>query len=312
MRQIGTLDDPRQATLFSDYLTAQGVSAHVEEENDRWIVWIKDEDQLIESRQSLAAFLENPNDPKYEGSKESAEKIRAERQRRRIEAARNTIDVRRNIFNQPLARRAPLTMVLIAACVVVAVLTHVGQNQTSVTYRSLAFCDPVHQVDPEWRQTKDGLVDIVGRAQVWRLLTPAFLHFSIMHIVFNLIWLYSLGGQIESRLGTPALGLLALVSALAGNVGEYFFTGPWFGGMSGVVYGLLGFLWIRQQILPGDGLRLARETIIIMLAWLVAGFVGVLELAFHIQVANWAHLFGLLAGVGLAYAIPPRRGRSAS
>src|SRR5207253_2404761 len=83
-------------------------------------------------------------------------------------------------------------------------------------------------------------LDHLKRGQVWRVLTPAFIHFSILHLMFNMFWLLDLGTMIETRRGTLKLLGLVLLSGILGNLGEYFWSGPFFGGMSGVVYGLFG------------------------------------------------------------------------
>jgi len=73
-------------------------------------------------------------------------------------------------------------------------------------------------------------------------------------------------------------------------------SGPSFGGMSGVVYGFLGYAWIKGKIEPRMGLALHQQTVIIMGAWLLLGIVGVLG-----SIANGAHVFGLIAGIVLGF-----------
>tara|TARA_B100000700_G_scaffold286704_1_gene341839 strand:+ start:1850 stop:2650 length:801 start_codon:yes stop_codon:yes gene_type:complete len=125
----------------------------------------------------------------------------------------------------------------------------------------------------------------------WRLLTPAFLHFSATHIVFNLFWWWYLGGRIEVYLGTRWLLALFVLTAISANVIQFYVSGPNFGGMSGVVYGLLGFCWLYsgQRNTP---LKLPPALIIFMLGWLILGYTDVL----WVNVANEAHLAGLIAG----------------
>jgi len=62
--------------------------------------------------------------------------------------------------------------------------------------------------------------------------------------------------------------------------------------MSGVVYGLLGYIWIRGKFDPASGLYLHSSTVVMMLLWLVAGFTGWLG-----PIANGAHLGGLVMGM---------------
>ena len=71
--------------------------------------------------------------------------------------------------------------------------------------------------------------------------------------------------------------------------------------MSGVVYGLLGFAWVKTRYDSDSGLYLRGDIFVFMLAWLALGFLGVLETMFGMNVANWAHAGGLAAGMLLAF-----------
>ena len=128
-------------------------------------------------------------------------------------------------------------------------------------------------------------------SQPWRLFTPMLLHFSLLHILFNLLWWSDLGRLIERHQSGLQLILITLVTAAVSNVAQFLDTGPRFGGLSGVVYGLLGYLWIYGKLNPDSGYALRREIVIFMLAWLVICFVGLSGI-----VANTAHLAGLVSG----------------
>lgn len=100
---------------------------------------------------------------------------------------------------------------------------------------------------------------------------------------------------METRLGTFQLALLVIVIGVVSNLAQYFVSGPRFGGMSGVVYGLLGYVWMRGKFDPGSGLFLHPSTVMMMLLWLVFGYTGFLP------IANTVHTVGLLAGVVWGY-----------
>ncbi len=305
MRRIGTLENRQHAESFANYLTVQGIASQVEEHDGEWSIWIKDEDHLAESRTELANFLQHADDPRYAKAAAEAQRVRQQEQKRRQQAARNTVDMRQG-WNRSFLRRAPLTNLLIAATVVVGVLSDsVLQPQTgtyvrNTVFRALAFCDPIHRLDPAWRQTGNALVDI-GHGQVWRLATPAFLHLGLSHLIFNMIMLYSLGGLIESRQNWLRILILFLLCSTAGNVGQYFFSGSTGVGMSGVVYGLFGYIWIYSLMAPQAGLAVRNDMIVILLVWLVLGFTGVLEQLLGTPIANWAHLVGMLMGMLVAF-----------
>ena len=131
-------------------------------------------------------------------------------------------------------------------------------------------------------------------SQPWRLLTPMFLHFSLLHILFNLLWWSDLGRLIERLQSGTQLVLVTVITSAASNLAQFYYSGPQFGGLSGVVYGLLGYLWIYGKLNPGAGVALRKEIVIFMLAWMVICFVGLSGV-----VANAAHLAGLVSGCAL-------------
>jgi GlpG protein len=141
------------------------------------------------------------------------------------------------------------------------------------------------------------LVFIDSTGQYWRWLTPIFLHFGWLHITFNSLWMWELGGQVEQRLGSPSLVALVLICGIGSNIAQGWYGGPsLFGGMSGVVYGLLGFCWIYSLMFPLGGLQIPRGIVIFMLVWLVFGMVGSTEALGFGSIANAAHLAGLVLG----------------
>lgn len=128
-------------------------------------------------------------------------------------------------------------------------------------------------------------------AEPWRFITPVILHFSLMHLVFNVFWWWYLGGRIETHLGTSWLFAILLFSGVTANVVQHLVSGPNFGGLSGVVYGLLGFCWLYSAG-RRTPLWLPPGLIIFMVGWLVLGYTDVL----WVNIANEAHLAGLLSG----------------
>lgn len=138
---------------------------------------------------------------------------------------------------------------------------------------------------------------IDSQGQYWRWITPIFLHFGWLHITFNSLWMWELGGLIEQRLGSPLLLFMVLVCGVGSNMAQHWYGGPsLFGGMSGVVYALLGFCWIYNLICPWGGLQLPRGIVIFMLIWLLFGMVGSTEALGFGSIANAAHLAGLILG----------------
>lgn len=145
------------------------------------------------------------------------------------------------------------------------------------------------------------LNDTLASGQWWRLISPAFLHFSIFHIVFNALWTWELGRRLEWVMGPWRYAVFFLFSALASNLTQYVWPSQaaMFGGMSGVVYAMVGFISIHQWLRPHPALAVPRGILIFMLAWLGICMLGVVDLFMSGGVANGAHLGGLVAGAAL-------------
>ncbi len=134
--------------------------------------------------------------------------------------------------------------------------------------------------------------------QLWRLITPAFLHFGFFHFLFNSLWLWDLGRRLELGLSRRHYILFLLATAAAANIVQYLWGGAaLFGGMSGVVYALVGFIWMRQQFNPHPLFAVPKAIIGFMLFWLVLCMTGLVDYFIAGSVANAAHVGGLVAGM---------------
>jgi GlpG protein len=123
-----------------------------------------------------------------------------------------------------------------------------------------------------------------------------FLHFGIIHILFNMLWLRDLGSIIEAHKGWWVLLLLAFVIAAVSNVAQFLMSGPLFGGMSGVVYGLLGYVWMQGKFNPASNLRLQSQTVRLMIIWFFVCLTGLIG-----PIANTAHAVGAVMGIAWGY-----------
>ena len=285
MRLIGHLANEASARTFADYLVVQGIENRIEFETEGgWAVWVSDEDKLQKAGSLLDAFRQNPSASRFQAEAKGATKVRAEQENDET-AYRKRVRDRRHLFRPVTGYGFGfVTYGLIVVSVAVFLLSNLGEQVDSI--RGLFISDPT--------VGGEGFLPEVRNGQLWRLITPIFIHFSLMHILFNMLWLRDLGSMIEGRQSPLQLSLLVLALAVVPNTAQYFMGGPVFGGMSGVVYGLLGYIWIRGKLDPGSGLYVQPSTVIMMIIWF---FVCLANLVGH--VANTVHAVGL--GLGMAW-----------
>ncbi len=325
MRLLSSMAVEDEARRFGDYLAAVGVKNSIEEGASGWSIWITDDDDLERAKLELAQFTGNPGDAKYAGAGKVARAQRAMDEKRERKLRRNYVDVRTS-WGRPSWSVPPATLTLIAICVLVAALTGLGYWGGPVM-KYLMFASsyieweapPEHGPDrpppaeaPPERGEPDGEIQHeedalahptleerlwpilhgeIRRGQIWRLVTPIFLHFGPIHLIFNLFWLRDLGSAIERRKKWWFLLLLVLVSAVVSNVAQSIASGPTFGGMSGVVYALFGYIWMKGKFEPWEGLGVPPNTVTVMLVWLAICYTGLVG-----PIANTAHVVGLVVG----------------
>ncbi len=184
----------------------------------------------------------------------------------------------------------PLTIALVALSIIVFLLMSVADQQTIIG--PLLISEYIRPTLPE----------ILG-GEVWRLVTPMFLHFGIFHIVFNMLWTWELGRIIEWRQGLWMLLAVTLAISIVSNLAQYFVSGPLFGGMSGVIYGYFGYVWIQSLTNRQFGIRLNPTIVKLLLGWFLICWSGLLEKLFGLSVANTAHTAGLISGMVAALLV---------
>jgi GlpG protein len=297
-------------------LLTQGITSRVLPESDGFGLWVHREDDVARASEEYARFLENPSGAIYSSATEAATRERARRAKIEKDHERATIHVR-NRWTGPSFARCPVTFVIMGVTIVIAILTRIGADRRALepflfTSYILEFPRDAAAYDLSDRTApipvtirSDGL-EPIRKGQVWRLLTPMFVHFGPIHLAFNLYWFYHLAGAIEQARGRWRTLALVLILGVGANLAEYYWqylrAGPdaiaRFGGLSGVLYGLFGYLWMKSEYAPQLGLRLTSQTISVMLIWLVVCMTGVVG-----SVANAAHLGGL--GIGILLGIWP-------
>jgi GlpG protein len=306
MRHIATLADGEAARAFADYLLTLKIETRLDQQPDGWDLWICDEDRVEQAREELAEFNRNPTDPRYAQAGGIATTLRRtqaeeeDRYRRRQQSFQRRMD-------RPEGGR-PITIFLMAVSILVGVASSLGSDREVLRW---LFIVPIYKIQEINAWIPETLLDGLREGQVWRLVTPIFIHFGIIHLVFNMSMLYSLGGRLESLLGSVRYLLLVLVLGVVSNLAQYYlghiiFEGgypvlvpsPGFGGMSGVLYGLFGYVVVRYLWGRDERMAIDRNSIFILMLWFVLCWAGVLG-----NIANMAHTGGLLLG-GLIGFLP--------
>ena len=141
---------------------------------------------------------------------------------------------------------------------------------------------------------------IAVNGEYWRLLSSAFLHGSMLHILFNMYVLFVIGQALERILGHVRYLILFIVAALGGAVASYAFSDVLTVsvGASGAIFGLMGAL-----VVAGRRLRYDISQVLILLVVNVA-------IGFMSPGIDWrAHLGGLVVGAAVAavYVFAPRK-----
>ncbi len=197
-------------------------------------------------------------------------------------------------------RRIPVTLIFSILSILGFFMVAYDDNYNLV--RLLTFFD--------FERVNGKLESFIPTGQYWRLITPIFLHFSLAHIVFNTLWLWDLGRRFEKNMGSGNTLITIVLMAMGSNVTQYIFSSDnLFGGMSGVIYGLLGYAWVWGFICPSRSLQIPQGVINFMLIWLVVCMLGFTELMGLGAVANAAHVGGLVIGMllGLGMGLISRR-----
>lgn len=259
MHKFVEFQSAKAALLFADYCKSQGVQVVIETQGQVTALFAPAA-QLDRVQPLLEQFLYDPAHPRYQAA-----------------AWQQSNTVAGNAafkgVNFAAVWRAPVTSLVL----VVTLLVYLWlQFDFSAATAALQLNQP---------------------AQIWRWITPIVLHFSLMHLVFNVCWWVLLGQRIEQYRGSSSLLQLTLSSAVISNGLQLALAGPHFGGLSGVVYALLGYCWLADRLRGTQQYPVTNGLAIFMVFWLALGFLDVL----WVSMANWAHLGGLLCGLGWAW-----------
>lgn len=277
MRMLHLFDDERSAATLSDALYAEGVETSVRETRDeRHALWVHDESQMDLAQAMLARFQASPADPIFE------ERQRAARARRKAEEAKQKQSRHRVEKMRDQLTRAEAT--------------------PFVTYGIMAFSVGLYfliEARPEIGRAMlpqgagftitEAIVDGLT-SQPWTFLSPVFVHGGLLHLIFNVLWIRDLGSVMERAHSSLRMFGATVLFGVGGVITELYWSQSPAVGLSGVVYGLLGYLFFRGKYDPTYPYQIPRSTMLWMMAWFVLCFVP------GFRIANGAHTAGLVIG----------------
>ena len=294
MRQIASLEKALDAQRLAAYLVTEGISAHAEEDGEMWAIWVRDENQVASAKEKYDDFRRNPEDAKYRNVERTADSIRREEARQREEANKNVIHMGGR-WKKGSARKAPLVFVLIGLSVLATIWTgFANQEREATDTLSFVKLTTLEQVGEGEERTVAMASILTG--EVWRLITPIFVHANWMHLIFNMFWVYRFGTQIEDKMGTLFFGFLVLAIALISNIAQALIEYPYFFGMSGVAFGLFGYAWMKSSYAPSSGISVSRTLVVFVVIYFFLCMTDLLG-----AIANTAHGVGLAVGVVFGY-----------
>ncbi|RYV03918.1 rhomboid family intramembrane serine protease GlpG [Shewanella sp. OPT22] len=267
MHLIGLCPNERVAQTFYDYMKLHNVECHLNALESGVEIFIADENMINEVQSEFDAFMQQPFHSKYTQSSWEVGDTNA-----RFNYGSSSTP----LVRQFLAESGPFSLSIFIICVAIFALMNVGFGQQ--LYDSLSFY---------------GATNTDSSSQVWRLITPIFIHFSLSHILSNLLWWWYFGGKVEKRIGITPLLTLVIAGGILPNTVQYWMSGPNFGGLSGVVYALLAYVWVVSRKRPDYGLIMPPALIIVSVAWIILGLSGLLPL----PIGNGAHLAGFVVGL---------------
>jgi membrane associated rhomboid family serine protease len=184
-------------------------------------------------------------------------------------------------------QRSPVTFALIAVTASVFALQYLSQQ--------LLGFDAVLEYG-----LKDNQLILAG--QLWRLITPVFIHAGLLHLFVNMYSLFALGPAVERFFGPPRYLSVYLLSGINGVIFSLAFSTVPSVGASGAIFGLLGalatFLYLHRPVFGRGGGMMLRQLVIVGALNLLASLTPGIDL--------WGHVGGLVAGVACTLYFGPR------
>ena len=260
---------------YSQFLKQQGLRHRIVEESGMQAIYVESSIEVQFIQQSLEKFINGKEIEQSERARPSG----------------SAISIKRIIYSILTAFiQSPITMILIVICLTVAAISSLGAAASRVDFMFYPLIDS---------SSLSALIgDINSLGVAFGTLAPMFLHFGELHLVFNLLWLWYFGKQLESLQPAGMFIALVVLTSFVSNTTQYMaIEYNNFGGMSGVVYGLLGYTWIIHSLMPRSYLLINTNMFIFFVLALV-----LMEVVASSWIATAAHVGGLVSGVAIGIA----------
>jgi len=140
------------------------------------------------------------------------------------------------------------------------------------------------------------LTQLLEPLNTWKLWSPTFVHYTFPHLLTNITLWWLFAGKIERESRIELFVIFTLIATCA-NLSQWYMTGPKFGGLSGVVYGLMGYLTVHYYVGNKKKYHIDPALVILMLALIPLSFSDMLG-----KLSIYAHIGGLISGCLLAFA----------
>ena len=284
MRKLVQVEDAAVGSRLCSYLNAKQVSSHLDDEKseDGYQVWVLDDEVLEKAKSITQEFFANPT------AREVDQAIKAWHEKTVAQSQKKTrhkeVNARTEIFSSGFSASSPVSFGLIVVCVCFFLLQFFDPSRVLRSYFWIS------------KYVAKSLPEVFEQGQLWRLFTPCLLHKDIFHLIFNMYWLYLLGSSLEKNIKRSFYILLVVSIGIGSNLAHYYLLHPAFEGMSGVIYGLGGYMWSSGVYNSNSKVSLDESTKKFFAFWYVLCWVLT---AFGFRVANTIHGVGAFIGIAL-------------
>ncbi|MCP5509272.1 MAG: rhomboid family intramembrane serine protease [Chlamydiales bacterium] len=346
MRLVGTVENELDATVFVTSLQQEGIAAGFDHIDGGVQIWVESEDDLERASEYLEAYKKAPTQKRF--IKAKAKPTIADPDMPRVIfnpiltkiimgicvffffwSWLQEVDIEKkdtNILN--VFKLTPIAQYMLYDYPETYALMQAFINQYPVTKKEdLQNLPPAGKAlfkkaeeTPYWKgiyewlltgnETKAVMFEKIRQGQYWRLISPVVLHGNILHILFNMLWLWLLGKMCEMRMRPLRFLLLMFIIGVISNTAQYLMSGPFFIGYSGIITGLAGYIFVRQKKAPWEGYPLPKSTLLFLFIFIFGmALLGVVDFIlqknnvhfFPMQLANTAHIVGLFVGAACAF-----------